>query len=295
MRVRVRWYLPAVSALLFLQSAIAPAHGQPTGAKLRDDSALTLMPAAQRLGTLLGTVRQDSSGRPLAGVEVVVEGANRQTTTDAGGRFVLENLPLGTYAVLFRLLGYRPTRLRVNLAEGDTTRADVTMVREGVQQLDPVVVTERPRAPRGVGREAFEERRARGFGKFIDSTELRRSENRRVSDMLRALPGLKIVRFRECQDPVNQRGCEPVKERAASGRGAISIVGRTEACWMSVMLDGVPLYQSGSSSPPPDLGKDVRVADLESIEVYRSAAETPTEFGGAAAACGVLLLWSRRR
>jgi hypothetical protein len=224
----------------------------------------------------------------------MVEGANRQTITNAGGRFALENLPLGSHAVLFRLLGYRPARLLVNLREGDTTRADVTMVREGVQQLDPVVVTERPRAARGIGREAFEERRERGFGKFIDSTELRRSEHRRVSDMLRGIPGLKVVRFRECQDPVNKNGCEPVEERAASGRGAISIFGRTEACWMSVMLDGVPLYLSGSPSPPPDLSTDVRVADLESIEVYRSSAETPTEFGGAAAACGVLLLWSRR-
>ena len=43
---------------------------------------------------------------------------------------------------------------------------------------------------------------------------------------------------------------------------------------------------------PPDLSK-FNPLDLEAVEVYRSAAELPIEYGGTNAACGVLLLWTR--
>jgi hypothetical protein len=33
---------------------------------------------------------------------------------------------------------------------------------------------------------------------------------------------------------------------------------------------------------------------LDAVEVYRSAAEVPVEYGGSNAGCGVILLWSRR-
>ena len=138
-----------------------------------------------------------------------------------------------------------------------------------------------------------------GLGKFIDSTELRRREHSRVSDVLRGIPGLNLVKFRPC--PRGSYLCEPEEFRAASGRGEVSL-GRMYRdpedayCWMSVILDGSYLYRSGSgrSGRPPDFGKDFRVADLESIEVYRSSAELPPEFGGTSGACGTVVLWSRR-
>jgi hypothetical protein len=170
------------------------------------------------------------------------------------------------------------------------------MVREGPQRLEPLEVTAESPKPRGIDREGFEDRRRLGFGKFIDSTELRRSEHRRVSDILRGLPGVRIVRFRECDRSASNR-CGPIEERAATGRGDTSFYrlgGRDEYCWMSVIWDGHPLYWSGSGTSPPDLGRLMRVADLEAIEIYRSAGEAPTEYSGASGACGVILLWSRR-
>lgn len=247
----------------------------------------------RQAATFRGSVRDDSANRPLAGVEVVIEGANRQTVTDAGGLFHFDSLPLGPHVALFRLLGYRPVRIRVNLVEGDSAPVDVRMVRQGVQQLDPVAVTARPAGPRGIGREAFEERRSRGFGKFIDSVELRRSDLRRLSDVLRSVPGLRMVRYQECSDPRRTR-CGPIELRAAGGRGVTSMLGRNEDCWMSVLLNGSPIYSSSDHRPPPDFSRDFQVQELEAIEVYRSSAETPTEYSGTAAQCGVILLWTRQ-
>jgi hypothetical protein len=254
--------------------------------------ALAFPGTAAAQGVLAGTVREDSTARPLAGVEVLLEGTDRRILTDAAGRFLLDGIPAGTRVALFRFVGYRAVRLRMQLAAGDTVRNDVTLVRQGVQQLDPLEVTAAPARPRGIGREALEERRRMGFGRFIDSTDLRRMEHRRVSDVLRGIPGLNLVRFSDC--PPSQ-GCM-VEERAASGRGETSMFrgGRDTYCWMTVYLDGAYLYRSGGIGKPPDFSRDIRVAALESIEIYRSASEAPPEFSGAVGGCGVIVLWSRR-
>ncbi|MGQ0702663.1 MAG: carboxypeptidase-like regulatory domain-containing protein [Gemmatimonadales bacterium] len=92
---------------------------------------LVHLPALSGQAVLAGTVRQDSGGRPLAGVEVIPEGTNRRTTTDATGRFVLGGLPFGPRAVLFRMVGFRPVRQGVILLRGDTVRVDVTLGQRG--------------------------------------------------------------------------------------------------------------------------------------------------------------------
>lgn len=252
--------------------------------------------------SLAGIVRADSAGRPLGGVEVLLEGTEQITTTDQSGRYRLAGIPSGNRIVLFRLLGYRPFRIQLQLIEGDTTHHDVWLVRQSTQVLDPVHVEGRAAGSLGIGREAFEERRARGFGRFIDTEELCRSENRTVSGLLRGLQGVNIIRFRECSgSPVR---CGRTEERAASGRGETSMSRgmtpprddrrNTDYCWMSIMLDGQWVYQSGSNTPVPDLSRDIRVRELDLVEVYRSAAETPGQFSGSGTACGVIIFWTNR-
>jgi hypothetical protein len=217
---------------------------------------------------------------------VIIEGTDRADTTDSGGRYRLD-APAGTRIALFRLIGYRPVRLRLQLSRGDSTTANVELVRETAQQLEPIETRAAPVAPRGIGVEAFEERRRLGFGKFIDSTELRRSGNRRLTDLLRGVPGVRMMYFIE--DPSRPWDFE---WRAASGRKQTA---GGEPCWMSVVFDGAPIYRSGSLSRPPNFHRDFfEVSGLEAVEVYRSPAEVPQEYGGPSEQCGLLLLWSRR-
>jgi hypothetical protein len=277
---------------------LAPGSSAAHGSILRPLATVVLWGLwSSELGgqTITGVVREDGVGRPLPGVEVLVEGTSRTAKTDEVGRYTLVRVEVGTYVLLFRSVGFAPLRMRVTVQTGDTIETNVTLVKSSVQELDPVEVKAAVPGPRGMGREAFDERRRLGFGKFIDSAEIRRAETRRPSDLLRGIPGLMMVRFRECDSPGSTR-CGPAEDRAASSRGMTSMVQRQnkEYCWMTVMLDGNPLYLSGSSRPPPDFSRDFRVSDLESIEVYRSSAEVPTEYGGTSAQCGVILLWSRR-
>ena len=236
--------------------------------------------------TVSGVAREDGTGRPLAAVQVIIEGTQRADTTDNAGRYRLE-APAGTRIALFRLIGYRPLRIRLQLSKGDSTTANADLVREGAQQLEPIETRAAPAAPRGVGVEAFEDRRRLGLGKFIDSSELRRAEGRRLTDLLRSVPGVRMMYY--VDDPARPWVFE---WRAAAGRKESA---DGTPCWMSVVFDGSPIYRSGSLSRPPDFHRDLfELAGLEAVEVYRSPAEVPQEYGGASEQCGLMLLWSRR-
>jgi hypothetical protein len=62
---------------------------------------------------LNGAVTDTTTGAPLADVRVHILELERGTTTDAQGRFVLAELPSGTYGVAFSRIGYAPLVRRV--------------------------------------------------------------------------------------------------------------------------------------------------------------------------------------
>jgi hypothetical protein len=153
--------------------------------------------------SLTGLVREDSSNQGVPGVEVVLQALNRKATTDTAGRFVLGGLAHGAHAVLVRAIGYRPVLLRAYLVSNDTLEVNVTL-RKAAVELAPLEVTASAVPP---GLEGFEERRLEGFGRFIDWTVLRTAEHRRVSDVLRETPGLRIQYWNQQPYVAFPHGC----------------------------------------------------------------------------------------
>lgn len=234
--------------------------------------ALAVLPSSlASQAVLTGTVREDSSKTPVAGVEIVFPALDRKTTTDSVGHFVIGGLAHGMHHVVVRAIGYRPIALRAYVVTNDTLEVDLRITRAPVI-LAPIEVTATA-IPRGL--ETFEERRLGGGpGQFIDWTVLRKQENRRTSDLFREVPGVRI-RY-------NRYG----QAYLASSRGG---------CAMQVYLDGLPIYKPGGiAGATPPLIDDWTIANLDAIEVYRGAAETPIQMSGSGANCGTVVLWTRR-
>ena len=55
-------------------------------------------------------------------------------------------------------------------------------------------------------------------------------------------------------------------------------------CSIQYFVDGMPY---------PGTIDDFRPDDIEYMEVYADGATVPTQFGGARAGCGVIVLWTR--
>src|ERR1044072_5292293 len=95
-------------------------------------TALSARPALAADGDIGGTVADSATGTPLPGGEVrVIRAGNTvaTTTTDAFGRYVIHNLPAGSYSVEVRYLGYRPEARDIAVAQTEgVARADFRLV-----------------------------------------------------------------------------------------------------------------------------------------------------------------------
>src|SRR3954469_16960894 len=95
--------------------------------------------AFAQTGTVVGTITDRGTGQPIEAVRAQV-GPNLVALSDARGRFVIRNVPVGSQTVRVTRIGFRPdTRLLV-IAANDTARVSFEASPSAVE-LDQVVVT----------------------------------------------------------------------------------------------------------------------------------------------------------
>src|SRR6266576_101323 len=95
-------------------------------------------------GTIAGHVRDATSGRPIAGAVVEVGGTRMSTMTRDSGQFVIPNVPVGTYTVRAKMIGYRAAEATgVRVTANATVSLALTLIQDPIK-LDAVVVTGTP-------------------------------------------------------------------------------------------------------------------------------------------------------
>jgi hypothetical protein len=269
---------------------------------------LVLSSAASAQATLTGYVRDDESLRGLQGVELSIDGSEKKVRTDKEGKYTLKDLTAGALRVHLRAVGFAPIDTILTLDAAKPTE-NVFFLSKHAVTLD-TVKTRDPRVA-GPGFASFEIRRSKGFGKFIDSVELRQMENRQLSELVREKATLQIVVPATCHGEYTLWCNWRVAARQGRASGTV--------CLSEVVLDGQVVARGGETpnadapafSPPAirqayqrdkerawgkafDLNS-VGVSSLMGVEVYRSAADAQDTFGGDDAGCGVVVLWTRHR
>ena len=256
---------------------------------------------AQGTGTFQGRVFRDSSRIPIDSVEVLVAGMP-PARTDSTGRFVIKDVPVGRHAATLRRLGYRPLDGNIRLDEaGQVIDLTFTMWRLA-RNLDTVRVAAKGLAAAGIatsptGAAEFDRRHAAGIGKFLTADDFKTHPNATLKDIIQAeIPGVLLIRL-------------PGSGAAIAGKRAISTsmspsprsnffggAAAEDACYMQVWVDGQRIYsyKKDPNYPPPNLD-DYLGYKLAAIEIYRGAAETPTEFSTTGADCGTLVIWTAKR
>jgi hypothetical protein len=96
--------------------------------------------AAQETGTLVGTVRDAASQRPLEAVQVYIGGTGIGALTNAAGRFLLLNVPAGEWELVSEIVGYRSGSQTVTVGAGQSVVADFGMQQTAIS-LNEIVVT----------------------------------------------------------------------------------------------------------------------------------------------------------
>lgn len=95
---------------------------------------------AQTTGTIVGRVTDQATGEPIIGAQMFLAGTTRGIVTNQQGRFVLLNVPAGSYELTATLIGYTQAAQRVTVTAGQTVEAQFAL-RPSAVELGAVVVT----------------------------------------------------------------------------------------------------------------------------------------------------------
>ncbi len=229
-----------------------------------DTGARTAVP----LGTavLTGTITA-TNGTPLEGAQILLLGTNLGGRADHNGNFRLGGLPGGTQSIEVRQIGYAPRRYAVDLLPDKTSKIEAVLEERAVV-LEAVEVA----GKKGSGIPGFDQRKKSGFGTYITRDDIEKRGALRTTDLFRTIPGVQVQ---------------------WTGSGYTIQMARSSAgyCPVQYYIDGSPFLSTGGD----DMDQIVQPQDIQAIEVYKGPSETPAEFqGGGSAACGTIVIWTRR-
>jgi hypothetical protein len=284
-----------------LRFDLPPSHGLPSRpfglARGFGFSLLILLPGALPAQVVQGRVLDMDTDQPVSSAQVeLLEGEDGERTvtavaTDEAGRFRLQAPGTGTYRIRAGHIGYRGvTTTPVDLGAGaEALEVELFLGVEAIPLAPMLIVSDRlARMDLRLYNRGFYERRrgwgreGMGFGHFLGRDEIERRNPVQVVDLLRDVPGVRIV----------PRGGRLAGEITMRSVTSISGLG----CSPLIFLDGVPAA-SGSPdvvipgvNPGAHIDDLVSVAELAGVEVYPGLT-APAEFlrGNN---CGVIVLWT---
>lgn len=230
---------------------------------------------SQSGGTVSGTVT--AAGKiPLSQARVRVVGSSLTTVTRVDGVFEVAQIPPGRQTIEITMLGYTPKAIAIVIASGETLH--LSFVLEPLALETVTVVADANFFP---GMRGFEERKARGSGRYFTREDINLMQPRQLTDVLRRVPGMQIGSGREAfsgGSPTAQTG------RSISGSGS-------HPCAMIYYVNGSPFPLSGDVS----INHYVAPDDVAAIEVYTGSSQIPPQFNSSiyGSRCGVVAIWTR--
>ncbi len=83
-------------------------------------------------GSLTGLLTDASSGRALGSAQVFISGTGLGSLSNAAGRYLILNVPVGQHTLEVMLIGYGAQQQQVTVSEGQVTTADYALTEEAL-------------------------------------------------------------------------------------------------------------------------------------------------------------------
>jgi hypothetical protein len=207
----------------------------------------------------------DRNREAVQGAEVsLLDGDSARLTVRSrtDGAFELRDLVTGTHEVLVRRLGFRARRFSVTiLRDGPPVRLDAMLTAMPLE-LEMVRIEATIEDSKGKLREFYEHQARAQFGYFFGPDEIARKRLRVASEIVRAVPGARLLPAR-FGHRIQFRGCKPL-----------------------VWIDGQRIADA-------ELDEVMDADDIAAIEIYPSLAGLPPQYVSFESRCGVIAVWTR--
>ena len=94
-------------------------------------------------GGLKGTVKDAETGEALVGANVILQGTNQGAATDTYGKFLISNIPSGSYNVAISFIGYATYSVSVVIKDNDVNEINVLLTKSSIVSEQIVISASR--------------------------------------------------------------------------------------------------------------------------------------------------------
>ena len=226
---------------------------------------------AAGVGTIEGTVREQTTNRPIESAQVHIVGKNIGASTNRDGFYRISNVPSGPVEVRIRMVGFSPISRNVTVAAGGTQTVNLTLAPSAVQ-LEAIVTTGTAGA----------------------------TEVKRLGNTVATIDPPKYAPIKTASELLQGRepGVVGLSSSGLVGEGMkIRIRGNaslTQSNEPIVFVDGIRINSGGSSAANATLSHldDIDPATIERVEILKGAAAATLY--GTEASNGVIQIFTKR-
>lgn len=228
-------------------------------------------PIFAQVGSITGSVTDPANDDPLPGASIFIEELQRGTTSNTEGQYSINNIPIGTYTVVTRFLGFKTNTQTFEVASGINI-LDIELEID-VVGFDEVIVT-------GTGSEVSKKRLAMDVSS-VDEESIQKAPAYTISSSLAGkIAGAKIT-------PNGAPGApSPIILRGINTMGVSRPM---------ILIDGVEIdassVASGSGNDRYSRLSDIDFSNVERVEVVKGAAASTLY--GAQGANGVIQIFTK--
>jgi hypothetical protein len=238
-------------SVLVATMLLAPASVRMSAAQTAPDST----------ASLVGEVQGAMTGDPAVGAIVFLRRADRGAITDSAGAFRIDSIAPGPDTLAIRYPGIDIQSTAMEFEAGTISRATFLLAERLFQVADLEVEIKRL----SVDEREFDRRRRTGQGIFITREEMLERAANLPSDALRNIPRVVVSVY-------------------GIGGQIVTIGGyQASACRPRYMVDGTLMDEAFELD-------DVRIDDIELIEIYRGPSEVPTRYKQETNRCGLIVI-----
>lgn len=141
---------------------------------------------AQSTGIVEGRVVDASSGSPLPGANVVVEGTSIGTSTNQNGRYELTSVPTGSQTITVSFVSYQTSSETVEVSAGQTVTLDVELSSQVLEGGEVVVRGIRQSQMRSVN----QKKQALNVVDALSADDIGNLPEKNVAEAVQRLPGI---------------------------------------------------------------------------------------------------------
>ena len=244
--------------------------------------------AASQPPTVALSVRiVDSTGRPVAGAGLGIGAAQTIVLVGEDGWARSRVVWAARLRLTARSPGYTPLDTALVLDPGDSTATATLRLRAAAAVLPDLVSTARPATIFDRKMADFRARRERGFGKFLDETDIQAMHVSRTAEVLRVAPGVRVS--------INPPGVPGSSVRFARCPQATKVGVWIDGFKQPIGSDtlGFDAWEKANrlQALTGELLDRVAPQQIAGIEIYVGTAQIPAEFRDDS--CAAIVVWTK--